>query len=127
MQSQQSEQLRREKRAIDLFVNMFGGSYQKLDKNDIDYKVFSADGQLIAYAEVSSRVRTMRDAYPLPIQAKKMIKLTDKRLNPVAIWSCEDGIIYAKVKGLTGTVQWEDDEFVMYFEKQKQFKYIRFT
>ena len=61
MQSQQSEQLRREKRAIDLFVNMFGGSYQKLDQNDIDYKVFSADGQLIAYAEVSSRVRTMRD------------------------------------------------------------------
>ena len=127
MQSQQSEELRREKRAIDLFVNMFSGSYQKLDQNDIDYKVFSADGQLIAYAEVSSRVRTMRDAYPLPIQAKKMIKLTDKRLNPVAIWSCEDGIIYAKVKGLTGTVQWEDDEFVMYFEKQKQFKYIRFT
>ena len=127
MQLQQNEQLRREKRAIDLFVNMFGGSYQKLDPNDIDYKVFSADGQLIAYAEVSSRVRTMRDAYPLPIQAKKMIKLTDKRLNPVAIWSCEDGIIYAKVKGLTGTVQWEDDEFVMYFEKQKQFKYIRFT
>lgn len=122
-----SEQLRREKRAIDLFVNIFGGSYQKLDQNDIDYKVFSADGQLIAYAEVSSRVRTMRDAYPLPIQAKKMIKLTDKRLNPVVIWSCEDGIIYAKVKGLSGTVQWEDDEFVMYFEKQKQFKYIRFT
>lgn len=127
MQSQQSEEIRREKRAIDLFVNMFSGSYQKLDQNDIDYKVFSADGQLIAYAEVSSRVRTMRDAYPLPIQAKKMIKLTDKRLNPVAIWSCEDGIIYAKVKGLTGTVQWEDDEFVMYFDKQKQFKYIRFT
>ena len=127
MQLQQSEELRREKRAIDLFVNMFGGSYQKLDQNDIDYKVFSADGQLIAYAEVSSRIRTMRDAYPLPIQAKKMIKLTDKRLNPVVIWSCEDGIIYAKVKGLSGTVQWEDDEFVMYFEKQKQFKYIRFT
>jgi len=127
MQFQQSEEIRREKRAIDLFVNLFSGSYQKLDQNDIDYKVFSADGQLIAYAEVSSRVRTMRDAYPLPIQAKKMIKLTDKRLNPVAIWSCEDGIIYAKVKGLTGTVQWEDDEFVMYFEKQKQFKYIRFT
>lgn len=127
MQSQQSEEIRREKRAIDLFVNLFSGSYQKLDQNDIDYKVFSADGQLIAYAEVSSRVRTMRDAYPLPIQAKKMIKLTDKRLNPVAIWSCEDGIIYAKVKGLTGTVQWEDDEFVMYFDKQKQFKYIRFT
>lgn len=127
MQLPHNEQLRREKRAIDLFVNMFSGSYQKLDQNDIDYKVFDSSGQLIAYAEVGSRVRTMRDAYPLPISAKKMIKLTDKRLNPVAIWSCEDGIIYAKVKGLTGTVQWEDDEFVMYFDKQKQFKYIRFT
>lgn len=127
MQLQQSEELRREKRAIDLFVNLFSGSYQKLDPNDIDYKVFDASGQLIAYAEVNSRIRTMRDAYPLGMTAKKMVKLTDKRLNPVAIWSCEDGIIYAKVKGLTGTVQWEDDEFVMYFDKQKQFKYIRFT
>lgn len=127
MQLPHNEQLRREKRAIDLFVNMFSGSYQKLDQNDIDYKVFDSSGQLIAYAEVGSRVRTMRDAYPLPISAKKMIKLTDKRLNPVVIWSCEDGIIYAKIKGLTGTVQWEDDEFVMYFDKQKQFKYIRFT
>lgn len=126
MQLQQSEELRREKRAIDLFVNMFGGSYQKLDQNDIDYKVFDVSGQLIAYTEVSSRIRTMRDAYPLGMAAKKMVKLTDKRLNPVAIWSCEDGIIYAKIKGLSGTVQWVDDEFMMYFDKQKSFKYIRF-
>ena len=127
MQLQPSEEQRREKRAIDLFVNMFGGSYQKLDQNDIDYKVFDASGQLIAYAEVGSRVKTMRDAYPLGITAKKMVKLTDKRLNPVVIWSCEDGIIYAKIQGLSGTVQWVDDEFMMYFDKQKSFKYIRFT
>lgn len=123
----QSEEQRREKRAIDLFVSMFAGSYQKLDPNDIDYKVFDASGQLIAYAEVGSRVKTMRDAYPLSMTAKKMVKLTDKRLNPVAIWSCEDGIIYARIQGLIGTVQWSDDEFMMYFDKQKQFKYIRFT
>jgi hypothetical protein len=126
MLSKESEELRREKRAIDLFVNMFSGSYQKLDPNDIDYKVFDASGQLIAYAEVGSRIKTMRDAYPLSISAKKMVKLTDKRLNPVAIWSCEDGIIYARIKNLVGTVQWADDEFMMYFEKQKPFKYIRF-
>jgi hypothetical protein len=68
----------------------------------------------------------MRDAYPLGMTAKKMVKLTDKRLNPVAIWSCEDGIIYARIQGLIGTVQWDDDEFMMYFDKQKPFKYIRF-
>ena len=126
MLSKESEELRREKRAIDLFVNIFNGSYQKLDPNDIDYKVFNSEGQLIAYAEVGSRIKTMRDAYPLGVTARKMVKLTDKRLNPVVIWSCEDGIIYAKIQGLVGTVQWVEDEFMMYFDKQKSFKYIRF-
>jgi hypothetical protein len=123
----ENEELRRERRAIDCFVNMFTGSYQKLDANDIDYKVFNSDGKLIAYAEVSSKVRTIRDAYPLSVSAKKLLKLSDKRLNPVLIWSCEDGVIYSKVKGLSGDIVWEDEDFMVYFDKQKTMKYIRFT
>ena len=123
----ENEELRRERRAIDCFVNMFSGSYQKLDANDIDYKVFDSDGKLIAYAEVSSKVRTIRDAYPLSVSAKKLLKLPDKRLNPVLIWSCEDGVIYSKVKGLSGDIVWEDEDFMVYFDKQKTMKYIRFT
>jgi hypothetical protein len=126
MQSQSEEQ-RREKRAIDLFVSLFNGSYQKLDPNDIDYKVFDQDKNLIAYAEVVSVVRVMREAYPLPIDAKKLIKLADKRLNPVVIWSCEDGIIYCKTNKLDGTIKWEEDEFTVYAEKVRAMKYIRFT
>jgi hypothetical protein len=106
---------------------MFSGSYQKLDPNDIDYKVFDSENKLIAYAEVSSKVKTIRDAYPLSVSAKKLLKLSDKRLNPVLIWSCEDGIIYSKVKGLSGEIVWEDEDFVVYFGKQKTMKYIRFT
>lgn len=126
MQSQSEEQ-RREKRAIDLFVSLFNGSYQKLDPNDIDYKVFDQDKNLIAYAEVVSVFRVMREAYPVPIDAKKLIKLADKRLNPVVIWSCEDGIIYCKTNKLDGTIKWEDDEFTVYAEKVRSMKYIRFT
>lgn len=126
MQSQ-SEELRREKRAIDLFVSLFNGSYQKLDPNDIDYKVFDQDKNLIAYAEVVSVFRVMRESYPLPIDAKKLIKLADKRLNPVVIWSCEDGIIYCKTNKLDGSIKWEDDDFTVYAEKVRSMKYIRFT
>jgi len=121
------EEIRREKKAIELFVSLFNGSFQKLDPNDVDYKIFDKDKKLIAYAEVRSRFKSIYDAYPLPISAKKMVKLMDKRLNPVVIWSCDDGIIYSKISHLTGTVQFESDDFVMYFEKQKSMKYVRFV
>lgn len=123
----ENEELRREKRAIDCFVSMFNGSYTKLDPNDIDYKIFDVDNKLVGYGEVSSRIKTIRDAYPLSMTAKKFLKLSDKRLNPVAIWSCEDGIIYAKIKEISGIITWDDDDFVIYFEKQKAMKYVRFT
>ena len=131
------EDLRREKKAIELFVSLFGGSYQKLDPFDIDFKIFDKDKNLIAYAEVKGRVRTMRDAYPLPIAAKKLVKLIDKRLSPVLIWCCEDGIIYGKADKLYGEIKWggrpprkdsfSDNELMVYYEKQKELKYIRFT
>jgi hypothetical protein len=69
----------------------------------------------------------MREAYPLPIDAKKLIKLADKRLNPVVIWSCEDGIIYCKINKIDGTIKWEQDDFIVYVDKAKAMKYVRFT
>ena len=131
------EDLRREKKAIELFVSLFGGSYQKLDPFDIDFKIFDKDKKLIAYAEVKGRIRTMRDAYPLPIAAKKIVKLIDKRLAPILIWSCEDGIIYGKANKLHGEIKWggrpprtgssSDNELMVYYENQKELKYIRFV
>jgi len=120
------EDLRREKKAIELFVNMFSGSYQKLDPQDVDYKVFDKDNKLIAYAEVVSRARTMVTSYPLPIPAKKLVKLFDKRITPLIIWCCDDGIIYAKANELRGEII-SDSELIVYYSKQKEFKYIRFT
>jgi len=126
----------REKKAIELFVSIFGGSYLKLDPQDIDYKIFDKDKNLIAYAEVKGRVRTMRNAYPLPIAARKLVKLIDKRLAPVLIWACEDGIIYGKANKLYGEIKWggrpprdgsfSDNEMMVYYDKQKELKYIRY-
>lgn len=129
--------LTREKKAIDLFVSIFGGSYKKLDPHDIDYKVFDKDKNLIAYAEVKGRIRTMRAAYPLPLSAKKLVKLIDKRLASVLIWACEDGIIYGKANKLQGEIKWggrpsrdgssNDNEMMVYYDKQKELKYIRYV
>ena len=124
------QELIRQKKAIEHFAKTFGVTYKKLD---VDYKIFDKNGQLIAYAEVVGRVRTMRDAFPLPITAKKIVKLIDKRLVPVVIWSCEDGIIYGKANNLEGEIKWGSDspldsqELIVYYDKQKEFKYVRFT
>ena len=122
------QDLKKEHKAITTFVNTFGGSFKKLDPHDIDYKVFDKDGNLIAYVEVKSIVKTLYNAYPLSITAKKIVKLVDKRLNPVMIWSCEDGIIYGKVNKLRGSISFDtSSELMVYYEKQKSLKYIRFV
>jgi hypothetical protein len=118
----------REQRAIECFVSLFNGYFQKLDQNDIDYKVFDYVEILIAYAEVTPRHRTIREAYPLPISARKMVKLLDKRLSPVAIWSCEDGIIYGRLNNLHGYAMYsaDDDDIMVYIDKCKELKYVKY-
>lgn len=122
----------KEKNAIDVFVKTFGGSYQKLDPLDIDYKLFDKSRIHTGYAEVCMRIKTMHMAYPLPVSAKKLVKLIDKRINPILIWCCEDGIIYGRADRLRGEIMWgtvspPSDELVVYYEKQKELKYIRFV
>ena len=122
--------LRIKEKAITTFVNTFGGSFKKLDPTDVDYKVFDNQGKLIAYAHVRPVIKTMRNAYPLPAVAKKVVKLIDKRLAPVIIWSCEDGIIYGRANKLRGEIIYDNSsslELIIYYEKQKGFKYIRFV
>ena len=131
------QDLIREKKAIQTFVNMFGGSFKKLDPHDIDYKVFDKEGNLIAYVEVKGRIKTIYNAYPLPVAARKLVKLVDKRLAPVIVWACEDGIIYGKVDKLKGDIRWggraprdnslNDAELMVYYEKQKELKYVRYV
>jgi hypothetical protein len=127
----------REQKAINRFVSLFEGSYEKLGIHDVDYKIFDKNKKLIAYTEVKGRLRNISIAYPLPIAARKLVKLMDKRLNPVVIWACDDGIIYAKVKDIVGTARFggrakregssNDEELMIYYDKQKAFKYVRYV
>jgi hypothetical protein len=65
-----------------------------------------------------------------------LVKLIDKRLVPLIIWGCEDGIIYGKANELKGEIKWggrpprvdsySDSEMMVYYDKQKPLKYIRF-
>jgi hypothetical protein len=96
----------------------------------------TSKGNLIAYAEVKGRLRSMSSAYPLPIAARKVVKLCDKRLNPVIIWACDDGIIYGKPTEIKGSVRWggrkpregavNDEELMIYYDKQKGFRYYKY-
>jgi hypothetical protein len=134
MRFESEDDLDRETIAIQTFVRMFNGSYKKLDPNDIDYRVYDSEGKLISYAEVKGRKRNYVDAYPLPVSVRKLVKLADKRLNPVIIWACNDGIVYSKVKDLNGSIRWSgriprpqsynDQELMAYFDKSNTFKFI---
>jgi hypothetical protein len=131
------QDLIREKKAVETFVKIFNGSYKKLGPNDIDYKIFDKEGTLIAYAEVKGRLKTMKTSYPLPVALSKLSKLIEKRLNPVLVWACDDGIIYGKVLSLVGEVRLggrppreganTDVEMMVYFDQQRSLKYVRFT
>jgi len=130
------EDLRREKKAIELFVSLFKGSYRKLDPLDIDFKIYDKNSDLVGYVEVKGRLRNMSNAYPLQISARKLIKLLDKRMKAIVVWACDDGIIYANPMNLRGDIKWggravrenstNDLEMMVYYDRQKEFKYVRY-
>ena len=130
------EDLRRERKAIETYANTFGFTFEKLGKEDIDFRLLDKDRNVIGYAEIKGRVMSMRDAYPLPLSAHKALKLYNKRLNPIVIWSCDDGIIYANLDKLVGTFKLggrsprpgsiSDKELMVYYDRQRTMKYIRF-
>jgi hypothetical protein len=61
----------------------------------------------------------------------KLNKLIEKRLNPVIVWACDDGIIYAEATKLEGVIKWGGfpprDEMMVYYDKHKTMKYVRYV
>jgi len=135
MRFENKKDLDREERAIIKFVSTFKGGYNKLGDNDIDFEVLHND-KVISYVEVKGRLRELDKAFPLPIAVRKLVKLSDKRVNPVIIWACEDGIIYSKVKDLEGTIRYSgrkpragstnDLELMAYYNNNNNFKIIKY-
>jgi len=130
---ERKEDLIREEKAIETFVNLFEGSYKKLGPNDIDFRIHDKEGKLIGYVEVKGRMREIADAYPLPVAARKIVKLCDKKLHPILIWACVDGIIWGKVERITGSayIAGKEDKFdlkkrelMVYFHEQPNLRTI---
>lgn len=93
---------------------------------DVDYKIMDKDNKHIAYAIMGYSTNRMSMAFPISIPTKKMVKLMDKRISGVIIWTCDDGIIYGKINELIGTIHWYNNELQCSFDKQKALKYIRY-
>lgn len=122
--------------AVEKYLSVFNSScnlglnYQRIV--DSHFKIMD-EPNAFGYVEVVVRLRTMRDSYPLPIEVSKLSRLIAKRLNPVVIWSCEDGIIYAKAEDLRGEILMnypspgiKSKELMAYYERQKVLRYVRY-
>lgn len=123
---EQDQDINQEKKAVELYLRRIGGSYKKLSPDDVDFRIIGENKSTIGYAEVSVLDTEMKDSFPLMVQARKIIKLRDKRLHAVMIWSCIDGIYYLPIEGLVGRATWSDEgELMLSFDNKKLFKYVR--
>lgn len=105
MRFENQKDIKRENKAIEAFLKPFNGTFKKLGRNDIDFIVYDLKGAILAFVEVKGRLRNIDNSFPLPISVKKLTKLLDKKINPVIIWACFDGIIFSKVKDLKGEIK----------------------
>ena len=100
----------RELKAMELW-SQGNYEYYKLDPNDIDFKVRSKRTDVTAFIEVKGRNRTVDKAFPLPIAARKLVKLDDSRkqdknaTRAFIIWACTDGIIWCDLDELNGVAR----------------------
>jgi hypothetical protein len=123
---EQDQDITKEKQAIELYLRRLGGSYKKLSPDDVDFRILGENKSVIGYAEVKVLDTEMKHSFPLTVKARKIIKLRDKRLHAVMIWSCIDGIYYLPIEGLVGRALWsEEGELILSFDDKKLFKYVR--
>jgi len=133
MRFETNKDLQNELDAITLYCEVFNSSFEKLGENDIDYRVTKLNR--IQHIEVKGRNRKIENAFPLPIAARKVVKLVDKKTEPIVIWNCFDGLIICdlsqvKASGMIGGRKprmgaSNDQEYMLYFEKQDNFYCIK--
>ena len=121
------QDINKEKEAISLYLKVQKGTFKKLSPQDVDFRILSDNNNVIGYAEIKVLDTTMKDSFPLKVEARKIIKLRDKRLSAVMIWSCLDGILYLPIDGLSGSSYWDEltGELMLSYSNKKIFKYVR--
>lgn len=118
------------KKAIEKYCSFFNLKYEKLVVTDCDYKL-NKEMSPYGYAQVIKVNSVIRMAYPLHVPVVDLSKVILKFLNPILIWSCDDGILYASIKDIYGTFRWTENQGIgdgmfMFLFKQKGVKYIKY-
>lgn len=127
--------LEREYKAADFLCSIFGFNYKKLGSNDIDFAIYDGD-RFVFKLEVKGRIRTISQAYPLPVAVRKLLKLQDTKEQSVILWACNDGIIFSRTEKLNGSIRVggrkpregsaNDIEFMAYFNKMDNIKELKY-
>ena len=131
------QDLEREAKAIKKFCSKYNLTYKKLDPFDIDFMIFNSSGDHIGFVEVKGRPsNTIGSVDSFSLSLSKACKLQGKRLNPIIIWALNDGIVYAKLTKLVGTVyyggrkeregSYNDSELVIRYKKQKTMSHAKY-
>lgn len=127
--------LDRETKAVNLFCNEYGLTFEKLSPNDIDFKIYK-NGKFLFYLEVKGRLRKLKECYPLPIAVRKLLKMSDKKQSGVILWACFDGIVFSRAENLRGDIRIggrkkregsaNDIEFMAYYNENNNFKQLKY-
>ncbi len=123
----------RKDKAIQKYVDVIGGSYSSIGMIDVDYKVMDSLGNLIGYVSIVEWSDLIRTSLVLSAPLRDIVKLSDKRLNPVIVWACDDGIVYANLWDIKGVCKFgsgrrrsELDDMYAHYDRQKSMRYIRY-
>ena len=132
------DNLERENRAIRKWLEDTSVTFKKLGMHDVDFLVHSKKSDTFAYVEVKGRHQKIENAYPLPIESRKLVKLYDsmnKNKNAFrcfVIWACNDGIIVGNMDDIVGQCRAggrmnregssNDWEMMVYYDRQTKLK-----
>lgn len=135
MRFESQKDLERETKAIKTFCAAYNLNFEKQSDWDVDFVVFNNEYK--THVEVKGRLRMIKDCFPLPLAIRKIYKLKEVAENPIVIWACFDGIVYAKLNDLIGEIKKggrkprqgssNDIEIMAYYPKQESIKVLKYN
>jgi hypothetical protein len=109
---------------IKSFTNKFNLSYSQLSPSDVDFKIMDSKGKIVSYAQVE-----MVDSFSfgLTIKAERAVRLYNKRLNGIILFSDSKKTYYARIENLSGEISSDKldygfDELVITYKDLNQFQ-----
>lgn len=117
----------RDEVTLQKFVDSFSGSFSRRSPVDEHYWIYDQLGEHIAYAIVEHAGGKSSNLKNLSIEAPKLLRLTNKRFNPLVIWELGDGIAYIKASSIFGSIAMDHEsmEYIVHIDpKNNPVKFI---